>query len=289
MSLEAVAHYNNLSQKLRDELNAKISSFGTRVRYRFNIEKVNPEPTKHDGEYIFPSVYTLDPCVFDIFDKEAKKSVKIALVEGVDEKGLPNKFKKVRVRAPHRGILDLDLSDGHEDRHIAMYLELHPKLKNGLFADATKVAVVSRIDEVQEATKATAERKARLKALNVAGDMDDKQIKDFADAMVWDSTLDPKVLRNKVEELADTDPQFFNDLVEGKSVKYRAVVKQAIDRKIIDFDPSEYKIKWSGNQQTITMLPPDGQNSYVEKAAEWFQVGGVKAEEAFKKIESLLK
>ena len=289
MLLEAQAHYNNLSTELRDELNEKINGFGKRVRYRFHIEKDNPDPTKYDGEKIFPSVYTLDPCVFDIFDEKAKKGAKVAIVDSVDEKGLPNRFRKVRIKATQRGILDLELSRGSEGRDIAMYIELHPKLANGKFVDPEKVSVITRIDEVAEATKQSAERTARRKALNVAGEMDDKAILNFADAMLWDSTVDPKVLRNMVEDLADTNPEFFNDLVSGKSVQYRALVKQALDRKIIEFDPAEYKIKWAGNQQTITMLSPNGEGSHVEKAAEWFQVGGVKAEEAYKKIESLLK
>lgn len=292
MSLNQVAHYNALSAGLRAELEKKIKSFGARVRYRFKIEKPNPEPTKHDGEFIFPSSYTLDPTQFsiiDTFEKEGtNRSKLIAMVAGLDEKGLPNKFTKLRIRGIQGGILDLDLSEGHPDIEMAMYLELHPKLENGMFQNKTLIPVVKRIDEVGDAAIKVENRKAKLKALNAALDMDDKKIVQFADAMQWDSTMDVKVLRNKTEELAETNPEFFNDLVSGKSLEYKATVKQALDRKIIDFDPAEYKIKWSGNQQTIAMLAPNGEGTHIDKFSEWLMVSGDKANEAYKKIKELL-
>ena len=269
MSLEQIAHYNNLSTKLREELVEKLQSLGKRVRYKFDIGNPNPDPQKYNGAMVFPNLYTLDPCIFDILDpyeeKGKPKSKKIALVSGTDEKGIPNKFGRIRVRAAEAGILDLDLTEGSEGWYTAMYLELHPKLLNGKFADASKHPIVSRIDEVQSASNAKKERTARLKALNAAQDMNDKDIFNFADAMLWDSSEDILVLRNKVEELADTNPEFFNDLVSGKTIEYKAAIKKAMNKKVIEFDPAEYKFLWCGNKQTIAMLSPAGDRNEVEK------------------------
>ena len=68
MKLEAVAHYNNLSPKLRKELEEKIKGFGKAVRYKFDISKHNPDPDKYNGEVVWPNTYTLDPCVWNIVD-----------------------------------------------------------------------------------------------------------------------------------------------------------------------------------------------------------------------------
>lgn len=293
MSLEQIAHYNGLSVKLREELTEKLKSYGSRVRYRFSLGRPNPDPEKYNGDIIFPTSYTLDPCVFDILDEYEEKgkprSKKIALVEDTDEKGIPNRFGKVKVLSINRGILDLDLTEGSEDWYKAMYLELHPKLENGKFQDKNRVAIFSRIDEVKAATDAKRERSARLKALSAAQDMTNKQIVNFADAMMWDSTEDIVILRNKVEELADTQPMYFNDLVSGKSFEYKATIKQAKDRSIIEFDPGEYKFVWSGNKQTIAVLSPAGEKNEVEKLAEFLQTGGDKADAVYKKIKELLK
>lgn len=293
MSLEQIAHYNGLSAKLREELSEKLRSYGSRVRYKFNLSRPNPDPSKYNGEIIYPNSYTLDPCVFDIIDtyedKGKPRSKKIALVDSVDEKGLPNKFIKIKILALQRGILDLNLTEGSEDWYKAMYLELHPKLENGQFQDKNRISVFSRIDEVKAANDAKRERTARLKALNAAQDMTNKQIVAFADAMLWDSTEDIVILRNKAEELADTNPEFFNDLVAGKSLEYRATVKQAVDRKVIDFDYAEYKFVWSGNKQIIAVLSPSGDKNEVEKLADFLQAGGDKADTIYKKIKELLK
>lgn len=293
MLIQQVAHYNDLSPELRKEVEEKVRGFGKMVRYKFDISNPNPDPTFVNGRIIWPTIYTLDPSVFNINDpyekREGKsKSKRIALVEGVDEKGIPNRFKKIRVHGRKAGVLSLAL-ENEEEFAMAVMIELHPKLTGGKFADPKKKQVITRIDEVATATEKKELRSAKLKALTVAQQMSDKDIKNFADAMMWDSTQDPKVLANMVEELAETDPSFFNDLVAGKSIEYQAVVKQALDRQVIGFDPASWKVFWSSNMQPITVLSPAGDKNHVEKMAEWFQIGGVGAEESFKKIKSLIK
>lgn len=295
MLLQQVAHYNDLSPKLRDELTEKIKSFGKNVRYKFNISNPNPDPEKYGGiEIIWPNVYTLDPTVFNINDPYEKRENKqrsklIALVDGIDEKGLPNKFKKIRIEARFKGILSLDVEDNDDHFNYAMFLELHPKLVGGMFADKTKHQIITRIDERELAKDQRSIRTAKLKALNIAEQMSDKQVVEFADAMIWDSTEDIFLLRNKIEELAENTPEFFNDLVNSKNVEYQSVIQQALNKKIISFDPAEYKFTWTTNSQTIAILQPVGEKNHVEKMSEWMQTGGQKAEEFYKKLKSLLK
>lgn len=294
MQLEQVAHFNDLSDELRKELRDKILSYGKTVRYKFDISNQNPDPTKHDGPVIWPNLYTLDPAVFNITDPYEKrdkisKSKRIALITGVDEKGLPNAFKKIRIHGRHRGILTLTIEENNDDFYMAMLLELHPKLAGGKFSDKTKKQVVTRIDEKAHATKQREERTARVKALNAAQAMSEKEKVAFADAMLWDSTQDPAILGNLIEELAETNSIFFNDLVAGKTVEYQAAVKQALDRQIIGFDPADWKVFWHSNQQPITVLSPAGEKNHVEKLAEWFQIGGQQASAAYNKIKELLK
>ena len=294
MLLEQVAHYNDLSPKLREELSEKLRSFGKRVRFKFNIAKPNPDPSKYNGDTVYPNIYTLDPCVFNILDpyedrKDKSKSKRIGLVEKTDEKGLPERFGKIRVAAAQKSILSFELEEGSEDWYRAMMLLIHPKLSGGKFSDKQKQQVVSVIDEQATAKTERAERTARVKALNAAQGMNEKELKDFADAMLWDSTEDEEVLRNMAEAMADSTPVFFNDLVAGKNVEYKAAIKQALDRKILEFDPAEYKFIWAGNKQTIAVLSPIGEKHEIDKMAEWLQSNGQKADEVYKKIRSLLK
>lgn len=292
MQLEPVAHYNNLSAKLREEIEAKIKGFGKSVRYKFEISKPNPDPAKYNGDTVWPNRYTLDPAVWDITDPYEvagkSKSKKIGIIDGIDENGKPNRFRKIRVMAPQKGVLVLDL-ENQEDYYTAFALELHPKLIGGKFEDKNAYRVVTRIDENAEAETKRKERTARKKALDAAESMEDADIVNFADAMMWDSGEPANILRNKVEELAETDPEFFNDLIEKKEIQVRALVKQALDKRIITHDPVENKFMWASNMQLITALPVSLTANHVQQFAEWLVVGGTKAEEVHKKIKELSK
>lgn len=293
MQLEQVMHYNDLSPKFRKELEDRIKSYGNVIRYKFDIAKPNPDPARYNGETVWPNKYTLTPTVWNIIDphenREGKqKSKKIGLVDAVDEKGLPNRFRKIRVEGVRRGQLVLDIANNQDDLYTAMALELHPKLKGGQFADKNSFLVVSRIDAQAEATEARKLRTAKVKALNTAEEMSDKDAINFADAMMWDSTEDMPLLRNRIEELAETTPDFFNDLVSGKSIEYQAVIQKALNNRVIAFDPAEYKFVWASNQQLITVLSPSENKTHVEKMGEWLQTGGQKADEVYKKIKGLL-
>lgn len=296
MSLENFAHFNDLSPKLRQELEEKVESFGRKVRYRFDISKLNPDPEKYNGQFVYPNLYTLDPTKFTIQDpyenREGKSKTKnVGLVDDgfINDKGIPERFKKVRVYGSDKAVLTLNLEDSREDFYTAMFLELHPKNKGSQFASKTLFHIFSRIDENAAAKSARTERSERLKALNVAQGMSNSELIDFADAMQWDSSEDIEVIRNKTEELADNNPVYFNDFVQGKSVEYQSLVKQAMNKGLISFNHGEYSFVWSGNQQVITHLPPTGSKTEIEKMSEWMQTSGNKGDDFYKKIKSLVK
>lgn len=290
--LQQIGMYNDLSKSLIEKLEERIEGFGKVVRYRFDIERENPDKTFHDGKYIFPNMYTLDPTIFKISDKDdvtgKTKTKTIALIQEYkydDRNNIEFKYRKIRIQGGQRGIIRLDM-ENDIDRETCMYLELHPKLNGGDFSDKDKVAVFKRIDENAEAVEKTEERGTRRKAMNIAGEMSEKQIRDFAAAMSWDETQPPLVLKNMVEDLAETDSKFFADLVEGKEIEYRSTIKQAVDKGIIIFDPADYKYIWVGNNMTIAVLSPAGSKSELEKFSEWLQHGN---EETYNKIKSLTK
>lgn len=292
--LQKVGIYNDLSKGLLEKLQKRIEGFGETVRYRFDIERENPDRTFYNGKTIFPQTYTLDPTIFKITDKDdatgKPKTVSVAIIKEYqqnDKGGMDIKFGKVRIKASQRGMLRLEL-DKDEDREMCMYIELQPKLSGGDFSDPTKHQVITRVDEQAEATTRIADRKARKKAMDIAASMSKKEMIDFADAMQWDSSQKESVLRDLVEDMAENEPDFFNDLVESKDLEYRAAIKQAINKGIIGFDPGEYKMFWGGNKMTITVLTPAGEKNEVEKFADWLISGGEKTDEIYKKIKSLI-
>ena len=124
--------------------------------------------------------------------------------------------------------------------------------------------------------------------MNIAGEMDDAALIQFADAMGFDSSQSPLILRDLTEGLAELEPKYFADLVLGKELEYRSTIRQAVNKGVISFDPADYKYIWTGNNMTITNLPPIGDKNEVEKFSEFLQTS-TKGEEIYNKIKSLTK
>lgn len=290
--LQKHGHYNDLSDKLREELEKKAKSFGKKVKVKFNISKENPDPQKYNGAFVYPNKYTLDPRTFRITDpyedrKGVSKSKQIGLVDKVDREGIPETFHKIVVEYREQGVKTFDTDDA-EGLEQVMFLLLHPKLTKGQFQDKEKTSVFEIVDDKKEATLRKERRDSKVKALNAVRDMKEKDLLEFADAMAWDASEDIDILKDKAEELAESNPEFFNDLVSGKNVEYQALVKRALDKEVWAFDPAEYKFIWTNNQQTITVLSPVGEKGHIEKMSEWLQTGGQKADEVYKKTKGLV-
>ncbi len=295
MLLANVAHFNDLSPELRKKLEDKVDSLGTTVRYRFKIEHDNPDPEKYGGKkVIFPALYTLDPAVFSINDPYEKRSDKsrskrIGLVDGVDEKNLPNRFRKIKLYDRDRGIYVLNLKDDPEHRDFAMYLELHPKMEGGLFSDKSRQQIFSRIDENAFATQQRKERSIRKVAMDTAEKMSDAEVLEFAQGMLWDDTQEIGILRNMAEDIAESTPEMFNDIVNDKRIKYRAAIKRAVDNKIFNYNPDDCKLTWASNSQIIVTLGRGELDNDYERLGDWLMTGGTQAEQVYKKLQSLEK
>lgn len=292
--LQHVAHYNNLSPKLREEIEKLILSFGKTVRYKFNISNINPDPEKYNGPIIWPQMWTLDPITFRIVDPYedrpgVSKSKQIGMVKDVDHEGIPTSFHKLRVHRRHEGKIKFDL-ENVEDQMYVMFIELGPKLIGGKFLDKNSRQVIERIDEQKEAKEGRERRDKKRKAMGVATNMKPQEVKDFAAAMLWDEHEDMDVLRNKVEDMADQNPEMFNDAIENNTIEFKSTIKRALDRQIIAYNPSEYKFLWVANQSVITSLGAglDGKDE-VSRFAEWCMTNGTKGDQVYKKIKDLVK
>jgi hypothetical protein len=289
--LQQEGTWNDLSPKFRQELENQVSELGKTVKFKFNISRPNPDPQKYNGAIIYPFMYTLDPITFKVTDtyetRDQKQKVKnIGMIMRMDD----NKpiFRRVRINESDKGILTLNL-ENPDDIEMAMYCLLHPKLENGKFADRTKTPMFVRIDTLAAAKEEKEIRSNKLKALIAAQKMSDKEVVQFSDAMMWDTTENIEYLRNQVEALAETSPEYFNEFINGNNLEYQALIKQAIDNNIIVFDPIEYKFSYTSSNMVIAVLSPIGDKNEIVKLSEWMQTAGKKADEVYKKLKSLLE
>lgn len=294
MLMESTAHFNNLSEKLREQITKRVESFGDTVRYRFKLAQDNPDPLKYNGTKVYPRQYTLDPAQFTIRDPfEDKKGVSklktIAIIKELDVNGKPIRFDKIKIFGNEKGILSLNLKDFEEDKAKAMMLELHPKHEGGDFADPNSYKIFSRIDEGKYAQEQRAIRTSRIKALTTAQEMSDAEIMQFNSGMSWEESPEMSVVRDNVERFAEEEPETFIKLTEGKDIEYRSVVQTALNKQKISFDPAEYKFVDNTTKQLITVLSPVSNKSHIELMASWLQTNGEKADKVYTRLKEYIK
>lgn len=262
--------YNNLSPQLREQLEKKAKEAGRYVKYKFAIAKRNPDQEmKTGGEYLYPLRWALTPVSFSITDPYDGLRKRIGMVTRLKEFGAPDDgFKRVLLEEQFRGTLTLDM-EHMPDQDMFMYLELHPKLEGGQFRDNNEMAVFKRMDDVKEAKTSLTARENRANAMFAVTGMSQQAIQDFACAMGWDETQDPSIIRDKVMELAEKDPQWFREFIDNKSIEYRAVIKRAMDNNIIAWQPVENKFVWSSNGLTIAILDRCEDGKVLERMSDW--------------------
>lgn len=292
--MEIVGHYNDLSEPLRKQLEERINSFGETVRYKFKIGQENPDPEKYNGKIIYPRQYTLDPAKYTIRDEQEKRQGKspiknVAIVSGVDEKGLANRFLKIRLFGNQKGVLSLKIKESEEDRATCMFLEMHPKSANGLIKHKEAVSVFERIDEVAYAKQQREERRQKKLATDRAFEMSDEEIVQFNMAMEWEEAADKEVMRQSVELFAENDPEAFLKLTSGKKIEYRSVINSALKTGKLLFDPAEHKLTDGTTKQVICTLNPNPQKTYVELIADWMETNGDKGDKAYKRLVEVTK
>lgn len=271
--LEAVGtltRYNQLSPELRKDLQDKAAKLGRFIKYRFAIAKKNPDgERKTGGEYIYPISYTLSPVTFDIIDPYDRMKKRIGIVKNLKEFGSQDdQFKRLILREGWQGVYTLDM-DKPDDQDFFAFLELHPKMEGGKFRDQNSPALIKRIDVTAEASKSIKQRNVKVNAMFVAANFSDQEVRDFVSAMGWNEHEEPIIIRDKVMEIAENDPEFFVDFIDNKHIEFRAVITRAMDNNIIAFVPVENKFIWVSNNQPIAVLERAEGEQVLDRMCDW--------------------
>lgn len=287
--LPIVGELNKISPELRKKLNDEYRVAGKVVKYKFYIAHKNPDGQHKQGEdYIFPMLYTLTPVVFFINDGEERKRVKIGLYDTTirDKDVEEQKFNRVTLRSRDEGVLTLDMEQ-REHQEIFEYLELHPKNENGFFRDKNIPALFCRMDELKEAKQRLKTKEMRGQAMMVATRMTEQETRNFAASMNWNQFEDYEILKDRMIEIADKDPEFFRKSVEDPAQEYKAVVKMALDANILAWQPVECRYVWGSNNSLLVILDRGAAEKPLDGLADWLMTAK-NGPDAYKKIKALL-
>ena len=136
----------------------------------------------------------------------------------------------------HQPILSLDIND-EDDRRIYEFLKDHPLIK-GKFT----------INDM----RATEEKNAELsllkaEAITTASAIEDRDLKDFAMLMGIDSNLDNKLIKAKIIQFSNDNPNKFLETASDADKMHRVFLKKALAKKAL----TKVNGVWKHNSMSI--------------------------------------
>jgi hypothetical protein len=270
--------YNGVSESLVKKTMLKP---GEQVVYRlYNMQKnpMNPE------KIAIPSAKNVPP-VDTIWDEEKSEYVDIACIKSVDAQGNHN-FQEIFFYGNMAGHLILQGGRAF-DQEIHTYLTLCDYNASKPNRDTTKEIIFERVDEEVKAEKESRTRNIRREALNAAADLTPEEVKDYAAALGKDDSKPVKVLRNELEEMADSQPEDFMSLINNKQAVMKATINRALKKNALVFNEEQSRFEWPNKEAILTVARTTGSDAIEELIS--FCISSAKGEKVFQTIQSKAK
>lgn len=184
-----------------------------------------------------------------VYDSLKEEYVDIANIKSV---GVGGKMKchSVWFQKEYNGVLVFDGSR-RDDAEIYEYLELCNYNASNRNRSQDVKPIFERVNPTEQAEKKRKTRSTRRQALNVAAEMNAADVRDFAATMGWDDKQDLVVLRDLIEDYADTNPTEFIKKSKNKQNSLSALINRAKKSGVLKFDNRANGWKWADTNEVI--------------------------------------
>tara|TARA_R100001510_G_C7650660_1_gene208195 strand:- start:1829 stop:2650 length:822 start_codon:yes stop_codon:yes gene_type:complete len=183
-----------------------------------------------------------------IWDANKNEFVDIALIDSIGPNGAT--YKQVWFEVSAMGTIVLN-GGSVKENEIYEYFELCNYNASNPNRDETITPVFFRVDPKKASEAARKDRTTKRQALNIAAEMGAADIRNFVAMMGWDENRDLIVLRDKVEEYAESHPDEFVRRSKNKQNAIYALISRAKSARVITFDASSNTWKWVDSQEQI--------------------------------------
>lgn len=268
--------YNNVSKETLESV--KLAP-GQKVVFRL----LNMAPAPMDPSRMAIPLYKRVPPIDQVWDEHLQDYVDIAAVRAVDAEG-NHTFHDISFTKALAGHITL-VGGRSGDQEIYSYLALtnHNSSKEG--RDNTKEAIFELVDEEAKADKDIQVRNKKRDALNIAADLTPEQVRDYIAALGDDDMRPIKTLRNKIEEMADKEPEAFLELVNNKQAVMKATVNRAASKNAIIFNEQQSRWEWPNKEAILTV----SRSADAVQELVSFCVSSEKGEKVYETIQSKSK
>lgn len=269
--------YNNLSPEMLGKVRR-----GDKLI--FKILKITKDPL-NEGHLRMPSV-TMIPTTDRVFDKSNNTYCDIACIRAVGAGGQLTYYDvNFTARSMGHMVLDTNTREGYEK---AMYMVLSNYNLSNPDRDSGVQPLFELVDNKAKAKESRGNRKIRREALVAASKLTAAEVRTIIAAMGRDEKREMELLRDEIETFAEHNPEEFLKTSLSKDNEIKAVVKQATDEGIIQYNKQQSRYEWCSTTEAICTVP----RANARKPQESFLMfvkEHKNGKAVFDEIESLLK
>jgi len=275
--------FNEISSKLKELIKKTVAAHKFLVPIQLTIGKVMPIPVK-EGQFQNKMVYPASWCFPErdiIIDEGEMKD--IGAIERFDDLGVPV-FGTLRFDSEEDGFKVLDYRNPKEKIFIDLIIcsnfgNINPDREMG--KEVCKI-----VDKLADSRVKFQKMGVLQAAINLAMEMEDSDVVDFAAAMDWNEREDIEILRPMVVELASAQPDFFKEFIESNGVELRSLLKKAITAGVVIYNSGTNELAWKNNE-VFAVLKSEKGVTHLTQFISWVSAH-VKGMETVELIRSLM-
>jgi len=250
---------NNVSDTVKKYLDSIKLKPGQIVKYRLLNGTPNIDPQRKKGDdMIYPSCIAIG---LQEKVKDPEGGIKqVGVVKTFDDKKQP--VFAAFILTPQKGDGGFFFLSGDKIADIEMYdvLELKNNNKSNPYRDTSVIPVFERVNEAAESKIKSKKRNYLFDSLDAIRHWTPDEMRFAGASNGLSSSLEPDVLKDKLEEIAEKDPETFYKSIESEDNKVKAVIKLSTEAGIISFNAHEYKWVYPSGETVALLNRREGEN-----------------------------
>lgn len=222
----------------------------------YELTGIKKDPLDPDGVKLTVPFAKGVPNTDRAWDEDRKEFVDIAFVTGEGQGGVPIMGDIIF----WKGDGGLMILQGGKQRDEKLYQYMERTNYNGSnpHRDPSYPIIFTRKDYKAEAKKKREERDIRTLAINKAKELNITMVRQISVYLGYNMDSEDEVLRDRLEDYADSNPKSFLALTENKDLTIMEVANEAIKKGILSVDKQGRKITDKGGQTLLTwQIKPD--------------------------------
>lgn len=271
MSLQTIKDLslNEFSETVKNYLKENKLKRTDTAKFRLLTGHTNVDKLKHGGDTLYNSVICIPLC--GTLNDPENGLVDFGVVKAINPITKMPSFRKFYVRPKRNdGIFTLR-GDVIADLEIYDAILLSNDNKSNPYRDASRDPTFERVDEAKESKVRSTKRNFLYDSLDAIRHWTPDEMRIAGAAHNLNANLSIDVIKDRLEEIAEKDPETFYKTIDSEDNKVKALIKLAADAQIIAFSAHENKWFYPGSGETVALLERREGSNEIEQLKEFLK------------------